>query len=230
MARSLYAQGTLALLHQTQPQAPHSLTSTIWGRSGGASTGAWTPSTAKDQISQLNVDYGNLDREIKMKSTSPQFLRGWNDSLSKWMAFYADNQAYLSITPINVDEKLRQTDQYRQVLVGWRGAFAKETGSSPVSPDVVKPPTDNKTAPGYWDSAVDYFREKTKLDIPWWAISGLTVAVIGGIAYVGYSVFKTGQMVHGDTERFKHRVQGAAEEAVGTALVRTHDMAGTGAE
>jgi len=140
--------------------------------------GAWQPSTARDQIAQLNVDYGNFDREVKMiPSPTPQFIRGWNDVLNKWMAFYVDNQSYLAITPLNVNSKIRDVGMYRQTLEGWRTAFIQETGKKPQTPGPVAPPPPEGKKP-------------EEPAVPSWLVSVFAILGVGGVAYAAYSGLK----------------------------------------
>lgn len=144
----------------------------------GVTVGVWQPSTARDQIAQLNVDYGNFDREVKMLATvTPQFLRGWNDWLGKWSAFYVDNQAYFAVTPLNVESKLRDTAMYREALQSWRDAFRREAGKAPQTPGPVTPPPPGGKPP------------VEPLVAPW-IVSLFAVVGLGSVAYAAYSGFK----------------------------------------
>jgi hypothetical protein len=211
---SIYDRGTAVLLGHG---AQHSLTTAVWGGGVSPYTGAWIPSTAHEQADVLNNDYAGLDREIKMVAEgklTPQFLRAWNESLSKWLAFYADSQGTLAITPLNVDAKISQIAMYRGVLVGWRTQFEAATGKAPVTPAPVTPPSDKKKTPED-PGLLDWLLNPLStwwgtVHIPWWVTAAGTL----GVVYVGYSVYKTAGVVRKDTARLKEGAMRGAERAV----------------
>ena len=158
------------------------------------------PSEAKvaDEISKLDRDYNcfNITVTTNPHATSNQqevgFRQGWDQALAAWKKFVRDNPATglrgLGVYFTGTGNLIRSINDYRNTLVAWDKAFrerypaAVATCPAPASPGPV---------PGLFGvPSTSPGGEPAGPTLPWWATSALTVAVIGGVAYLGYATYK----------------------------------------
>lgn len=146
-----------------------------------------TPDEIRAKMSQLNVEFNTLDATIRSQpQVNPAFLTSWNAQLADWRAFVANTTSVLD-NPLSSAGNFftstrvldRQLEEYRFKLIGWSQAFRLQNPNAvPAGPQPQLPPVPQTPPPASGG-------------LPWWVTSALTVAAVGGVAYLGYRAYQS---------------------------------------
>ena len=181
------AMGLAELLRQQRGSAPAPFP---------VADSALTPQEVLQKLNRTDVEYKTFDATVRSQAPGvvrPQFATSWAAQLADWNAFYQRTQQTISdpgfFTVINTRSLSDNIDTYRQQLVGWNDALRIQSpGTVPVGP----PPVPVVTNPGPMGPSAPTIPGGNGggSSLPWWVTAGLTVAVLGGVAYAGYTAYR----------------------------------------
>jgi hypothetical protein len=168
---AMQQMGFAELMRQNQPQgAPPPR------RASDILDPDFLPKQALTKLRNVDVEFDTLNATITSQpagQVSPQFLQAWSAQLADWKSFKTASEKELTspfVIP-NVDAISAETDRYREKLIGWDRSFREQNPNAPVIGPIPQPP-----------KAPEPFT-------PTWLKVALGAAVLGGVAYVGYSIY-----------------------------------------
>ena len=199
------------------PLPPGFAASASWPRTPTQSgrVGEIIPTEAKvaDEITKLERDYVCLDITFKtaplVDPNNPQetgFRQGWDAALGAWRKFVRDNPATgwrgLGVYATGTSNLIRSINDYRNTLVAWDKAFRERY---PAAATVCPAPASPGPVPGLFGTEKPP-DDKPGLDLPWYVTSALTVAAVGGAAYLVYATYKYVTDRTKDVEYVRHEI------------------------
>jgi hypothetical protein len=126
-----------------------------------------TPDEVRTHINLVDARVRSLNDDIHANVTSSSFLRDWDAFGKSWSDFRDTNQSLTHLVTTGLGTVDRQTDAFEVQVNDWRDALTREApgGHFRTGP--------NKTPSAGW---------------PWWAIVGVTLAGVGGLAYLAWKI------------------------------------------
>lgn len=191
-----------------------------------------TEAKVADEIRKLDRDYTCLDIAFKTTNYDPAnqqevgFRQGWDTALGSWKKFVRDNPATglagLGVYVTGTGNLIRSINEYRTTLVAWDKAFRErypQVATSCPAPNSPGP------VPGLFGvpSTSQNTSQKPGEGWPWWVTSGLTLAAVGGVAYLGYATWRYYQTGTREIEYVRREVIPQALGLPRRAPRRAHD-------
>ena len=160
-----------------------------------------TRASVVDAIRTLDADYACFDITMRTNQVDAPFLQSWDQKLRAWKQFVADNPDSPLMYATGTGNLLRHVDEYRTTLVAWDRAFRERYPAAVSSCPSPAPPSPQPGLLGVPDQTPEKPSE-----LPWYVTSALTVAAVGGVAYLAYATYKYVTDRTKDVEYVRHEI------------------------